>query len=260
MEPAFWLAAILFFPLASQMVGADAALGIRKRQGALHFPPFDATRALRNDQLIAIKLGLIAACSLAGWLWLWAVALAQGWLSGDWPLWVELFDRIAGAAELTASEVPFYWWISAAFSFAFLYVTSTSIMLAGAMWAALHPRLLGCATAWLFSHYLLAIYDFAHGWCFLVLWISYAWIGSAAILFLSVWAIRRALKSGFLGPRFFLIAFVAWAVYLASAGTFLMEIAPVMPACVLALVLASLLIPLATTAMAPLALAAHRNG
>ena len=134
------------------------------------------------------------------------------------------------------------------------------MMLAFGLWTPLHPRFFGTLTALVFVHYLLAIWDFAHGWGLRYLWISYAWLGSAAILVLCILALVRALQSGFLGMRFFYATLCVWTLYLVAASVAFSEITIRLPACVTALLIASALIPLATTAIAPLALAAHRHG
>ncbi len=258
-EPQFWLAAIVSFPLAYQLIGADGALGIRAKQGAVSLPAFDATRPFRNDQLIAIKIILISACTWLGWLWLWFVALAQGWLSGDWPLWVALVRQAAAAAELLPADLPVYWWLSMLVSCAFVVVSSTAMMLAGGLWSAIHPRWLVALIFILGAHYVAAIWDAAHGWTFRYVWMGYAYILSTAIAGLCIWALCRSLTSNFLSRRYFYIALAAWICYVASTLIALQPLLPIIPFYGLALLGAGLLISLAATAFAPLALAANRH-
>ncbi|MBI2477358.1 MAG: hypothetical protein HYV60_01510 [Planctomycetia bacterium] len=106
--PWCWLIAIGFCPLAYQMIGADGAIGLKYKQGALHYSAFDATRAMPNDQLIAIKLLLIALCSLVGWLWMVLATGAYAAMSGEGQWWVQLGQTVSASV----GDVPVLWWIA----------------------------------------------------------------------------------------------------------------------------------------------------
>src|SRR5690606_21460737 len=64
--PAAWLFALAMSPFAYLLIGADWTLGLTRKQGAAGLSLFDATRSLRNDQLIAVKLATIVIGTVAG--------------------------------------------------------------------------------------------------------------------------------------------------------------------------------------------------
>ncbi|MDA1053073.1 MAG: hypothetical protein O3C40_21685 [Planctomycetota bacterium] len=253
--PWVWLVAVGFSPLVYQMIGADGAIGLRHKQGALQLSAFDATRALQNDQLIAIKLLVIASCSLVGWLWMGLAAGAHAALSGDWPLWVQLGQTISQAV----GDVPVHWWIAGGCNVALLYISSSSFLFAFGMWVPLHPRLFACVFFAVVAHIALAIGDFEHDWTVRYLWLAEGWVLTIAIVVGSYLAVRKALSSGFLGKRLFVCMFCLWVIYVSTTIAMFLKTAPALPLTVAALGVASLLVPLASTAIAPLALASHRH-
>jgi hypothetical protein len=76
-----------------------------------------------------------------------------------------------------------------------------------------------------------------------------------------VFALWKAHRAGFLGKRLMGASFCLWAVFATSTIALYLKVSPMiqLPKPALALGVSMLLVPLATTATAPLALASHRH-
>jgi hypothetical protein len=256
--PWIWLFAFVLFPLWYQMVGVEGASGLRWKQGAVKLPAFFATKPLRNDDMIAIKLLVIASFSFVGSLSTVLAAAAHVLIVGDWPLW----KQAAHTIWPSAAEIPVHWWIAGLACAMFLLISSTSIALAFRLWFPLHRGLFVCVLFALALHFLLALVESKSDWSLRYLWIGYGWGLTVAIIVGSVLAVRTALTSGFLGKRLFAWSLCLWAIYASTAVAMFIKLAPQLsvPFTLIVLGFASLLIPLASAAIAPLALALHRHG
>ena len=97
---------------------------------------------------------------------------------------------------------------------------------------------------------------------FAQIWIGLGWAAAIGIALVCVWAIQKSLQSGFIGRHYFMIALTAWVVFAATIAGLYWQLPSTfeIPTVAIAVGIAGLLIPLASTAFAPLALAAHRNG
>jgi cell division protein FtsW (lipid II flippase) len=82
-----------------------------------------------------------------------------------------------------------------------------------------------------------------------------------AIIAGCVFALRKALRAGFLGQRLFGGVCFLWLVYVSSTVALYLKASPAIaiPLPAVALGISLLLVPLVTTAIAPLALASHRH-
>ena len=256
-SPVVWILALVFCPIAYQLVGVDGAIGLKRNQGTVQFPVFDATRAMPNDQLVAIKLLVIAGYSLFGWLCMGLVAGLHTIVAGDWQAWSRIGDAVTGLV----GDVPVYWWIAALSNFVLLYVSSCCVLLAFGLWLPRHRVIFTCGAATLYGHMLLAALDVATDWDFRYLWTAYGYLIPIAIVCGCVVALRKALSAGLLGKRFFAGAFCLWVIYVASTIAVYIKLAPAtsLPPVAILLVGSGLLVPLAATAFAPLALASHRH-
>ncbi|MBI2477359.1 MAG: hypothetical protein HYV60_01515 [Planctomycetia bacterium] len=109
---------------------------------------------------------------------------------------------------------------------------------------------------------MLAIWDAKHDWALRYFWIADGWLVTVVMVIGSGLALQRALTSGYLGKQLFACMFCLWAIYVSTAiAMFLKAPSGVsIPPVVIALGAASLLVPLASAAIAPLALASHRHG
>lgn len=256
--PSIALLAVVICPIVYQVVGVNGAIGLRHKQGSVTYSAFDATRSLSNDQLIAIKLLVVAACSLAAWLCMVAAVVMHAAAAGYWPTLVQSGEVASGQL----GHVPSYWWIAGVSNAVLLYASSSSILLALGLWLPLHPKVLVSGFLVIFLHLILAGWDEHHGWRLQLLWVTYAYLLAVAIVAVSFFALWKALAAGYLTKRFFGFAFGLWVIYILSSVALYTKTTSALsiPLPLLALGGAMLLVPLATTAAAPLALAAHRHG
>ncbi len=257
--PLAWLFALLVGPVVCQFIGIDGAAGLRHKQGAVQYSVFEATRPLRADQIVLMKLFVVAACSFAAWFFMAATAGAHAVLSDDADNWRKLQAALAEAFGTIRFS---WWWLAGACSLLLFYVSSSSVLLAFVLWMPLHARMFFGLCLFGYVHVILAVVDAAKdNWSLYPLWIAYGWVFSVAIAFGCIFVLRKSLASGYLGRRVFGSACLLWAIYVASIVTLyakIDELFPI-PAAALAFGAAMLLVPLATTAIAPLALASHRH-
>ena len=249
---------LVLSPLIYQIIGADASLGIRHKEGLTWYSSFDATRSMANDQLMGIKLLVVAACSVLGCLWMGAIiGLRLSVTEGVQRL--EPFQRIVPQL----SDMPLYWWLVGLTNLTLFFVSSTSILLAAGLWLPLYPRVFFGLAGVAYAHVGLVVMDLKFDWPLGPLWAAYRWIIPVSVILLSVAVIRRSLESGYLGQRLFACASVLWLVFLTTLATLYWKFAPAIPVTLtpdkIIAALALLLVPLAATALAPLALASHRH-
>ena len=255
--PILSIFALVFCPFVYQLIGANEAIGLRRNQGATRLSAFDATRALSNDHLIAIKLLVIAACSLIGWLIMALVVALQAVTFGDGETWA----RIGATLSQAAGQVPAYWWAAAVANAVLLYISSSSIILSLGLWLPLYRNRFAFTVGAMYVHLLLAGWDAANGWPLRNYWMACGYLVAAAIFFGCVFALRKALGAGYLGKRLFGCAFCLWVFYVSSTVALYLKLAPGVPIPLVTSVLgvSMLAVPLASTAIAPLALASHRH-
>ena len=128
------------------------------------------------------------------------------------------------------------------------------------MWIQLHQKLCMCGLFALPLHAVLLILDARHDWAFRHLWAAYGYFLSVATVAVCVIALRKALTAGYLGKRLFGYAFCLWVIYVSSAAALYIKAPAVtIPLPLIALGVSALLVPLASTAIAPLALASFRH-
>ncbi len=256
-----WLAAIAFCPYVYQLVATEDAIGLRRVQGATRLSSFDAIRPLSNDQLIVTKLIAIAACSFFGLLCMAITAGLHSIVAGDWQAWRLIFSAVSAAV----GGAPPYWWAIGACVIVLQYLSSTSMLLALGLWMPRHPLAFATCVLALFSAAMLAVWDAQQDWRFLSLWTTAGYAAAGAVVIACGFALRRAFAAGYLGQPFFILTAGLWAVYVASAIAIYARTAPIlagyfhMAPPLLALGASLLLVPLAATAAAPLALASHRH-
>lgn len=253
----FWIAGLLFGPLLYQLIGVDGSLGLTMNQGSVEYSSFDGTRPLRNDQMIAMKLLAIVAASLLGWLWMAATALTHTILANEWDVWQITI------ATLTRSigDVSAIWWLAGGTSAVLLYLSSSSMLIAFGLLHVLKPRLFFAVGLLTVAHIILALWDAQRDWSLQQYWVVLGYVMSVAIVAMCLLGLRRAFEANLLGGRLFVLAFGLWVVYVASVTTVLWKANPAIALPTQAYVIAAstLLIPLASIAIAPLALASHRH-
>ena len=253
---AIWIGVLALCPFFYQLASAEGALGLRTKQGARQFSTFDATRSMSNDALIAVKLLVDAACSLIGWLCMAMAAGLHTVLVGNWHEWA----RIGEAVSTAVGDVPGYWWVVGLLNIVLLYVSSSSILLAVGMWMQLYKKLFAFGFFLLLLHVGALFWDAKHDWAYRHLWAAYGYFLSVVIVVVCILAMRKALTAGYLGKRLFGYAFCLWVVYVSSVVALYMKSPAVtIPLPFIALGVSILLVPLASTAAAPLALASFRH-
>jgi hypothetical protein len=259
--PGVWLAALFSCPLVYQLVGAEFALGLRRNQGTARLSLFDATRSMSNDQLIAIKLIVIAACSLIGWLWMGVIAGLHSALVGNWHVWA----RFGEVASRVIGDVPIYWWVAGACSAVLLYVCSTSIFLAIGFWIPKHPFYCLLGLAFMLLQTALAVCEHRLKWNLSLLRAGEGYVLAVAVVVVFVVSLRKAHAAGYLAKPFFVLTSCLWVVFVAVTIAVSYKVAPAIssqfaiPTPFLVAGFSLLLVPLASTVLAPLALASHRH-
>ena len=255
-----WFGLLACCPTAFLLMGAEWLLGVKRKQGATSLSTFDATQAMGNSRLILTKLAVLTTSVLAGWL---IVACAAAiWLSlwGDPQVWndpaaVEKFGPILAG-------VPPSWWVCIAIVAVVLYVSGCTMFLAGGWWCQLHPKISVTTICVTYSYLALAALDDKRGWFPKPFWEVNAWVLAIAFVIGTVLALRSALRWGFLPKRYFVVALCSWAAYVCAVITAYLTVAAEivqLPLSATVLGLASLTLPLASVALAPLALASLRH-
>lgn len=236
-------------PIAYQLSGLEGAIGLQHKQGTVEYSAFDATRPMSNDQLITIKLFVVAACSLAGWLLMVMALGVHAMVAGYWPALVQIGDTVSSQL----GQVSVYWWVAGLVNILLLYVSNSSVLLAFGLWLPLHPKTLVSAFFIVFLHLVLAAWDENHGWRLQLLWGSYGYILAIAIVSGSGYILWKALTAGYLVKPLFGFAFSAWVIYVLSSVAAYNKTASAVsiPLPVLFLGISLLFVPLATTALAP---------
>ena len=255
----FLLTALIACPVLYQLVGAGAAVGLRQKNGNTSLPVFDSTRAMTSEQLILIKLASIAGCAFVAWIIMAAAAGLQLYVSAD----PSLRDAFFAAITHLVTAVEIHWWIAGVASLVLCFVFVTSILLAFSYWLPLHPKMFyGCGLFGLLNVGILA-FDLASDWSFQVLWDAYSYLAPIVSVAICVYLLKRALTTGFLSKMVFLAVCVLWAIHVYTTVSLAVRFAPELPFEIPTIAYvsaaASLIVPLAATAAAPLALASHRH-
>lgn len=255
--PVFWGLGLIFSPLIYQLLGADGALGLRRREGVLRFSSYDATRPLTNGQLIAVKMVVTGTCSLVGWLCMWVGAAIYIRFGGDGMIWSRV---VAGGADVIGN-VPSYWWFAAIVVLTMTYVSTTSVLLAFGLWTPLYPRVFVGLLVFAYISLGAVAFDAHNDWRWKAFWPVYGYLMTSVLVALCLYAIFRALRDRAIGLRAFSCIGLFWMTYVGLTVTLALEAPQLadisMP---LGIVLGSLLlVPLAATACAPLALASQRH-
>lgn len=256
-EPVLWLIALLFSPGLYQLLGAHGTVGLRRVEGVWRYSAFDATRSLSNGQMVAVKLIVVAMCSIAAWSFMWIGALLYMKFGGNG----EIGSRVSAGAVQLIGDVPAYWWFLALCIATMSYISLTSVMLAFGLWMPLYPRVFVGVSVFAYAHIGVAMYDKEHGWRGAGWWTAYAYLLAAGVTLACLFAMWKALRDRAISVQTMGWLIVLWSVY-ATATIALASKSPAsdsLPAAATAIALATLLVPLAATACAPLALGAQRH-
>ncbi len=255
-----WLFLLGFCPVFFLLMGAEWLLGMKRKQGAVSMSTFDATQAMGNSRLMLTKLAVLTTSVLAGWLIL--ACAAAIWLSlwGDPQVWSDPAAAEKFAPILTG--VPLLWWAGIAVVAVILYVSGIAMLLTFGLWSHTHPWISVVAISVTYCYFALAALDAKLGWLPRAFWDVHAWALAIAFMIGTTLALRAALRWGFLPKGYFVVALCSWAAYVCVVLTVYLTVATEivqLPLSVTALGLASLTLPLASVALAPLALASCRH-
>lgn len=255
-QPLTWLVAIIFCPLIYQLIGIDAVTGLRGRQGRIDISPFDLIRPLRNDQLASIKLIVVACITLAGWLMMLAAGVIYMVINygTDWFLSpAEIWKGVISVTPVV--------WIAAICCLTMSIISSSSMMLALALWMDLYSWRLMLLFGTISLNIALVIMDAEHGLRFRIVWTIETCVLSVLIPLLSGFIIRKAWRSGTLGSHYLSAAVALWLVWAASSYWLRAQIsgAVSIPLEFSVLAIGLLPVPLVTTLTAPLAYATYRH-
>ena len=179
-------------------------------------------------------------------------------LAQTWHLWAD----VGAFASNLVGDVPVYWWIAGFVSAALLTISSTSVFLTFGYWLPKHPRIFAALAGSGYMLSFLGFLTFKNDWPLRYFWIAFAYAAAVGIVVACILTLRRALVAGSLGKRMFGLTCCLWSVYVVSTVTLYLrsEQASMIPMPALAVAASLLIVPLASTACAPLALASHRHG
>ncbi len=282
-SPRVWLGAMAFSPLLYQLLATDPVVGLQHKQGSTRLSLFDATRPLRCDQMMAIKMLVVAAWSVLGFCLMALVAAIYTTSAGQWHDWEDMGRNLISAVQQLAAGnwasstelaepsntvprgVSVAWYLVGLCNLVVLYFCSTAMLMTFVFWMAKYHKLsVGCAIL-LLVHLGVWAWDVSHGRPLRALWLAYGYLIPISLTLASLVAIRIAISSGVLSKQYFAGALCLWSVYLVSSLLTTIKIMATMSVnsvhpmawlCGIAI----LLLPLAITATAPLALAAYRHG
>lgn len=253
-----WLLALGLSPIVFQFIGVDGVSGLRRKQGIVQLSKFDATRPVTNGQLTAVKILTVALTSLVAWMCVAAIAAIH----------ISLFKGANGWREVSAigavvGNVARYWWVIGAFCVMLSYLCTTTVLLAVGLWIPVYPRSLYVLMAIIYAHFGAFLWDHHNGGIYLRPYlVPYGYLLAAVILAVSLYAIFKAVTSGCFSTRLFRGILIGWCIYVAVVVFAWSQTNPTVdiPSVVVVLGAVMLLVPLASAAMAPLALASHRHG
>jgi hypothetical protein len=279
-----WLGAIAFTPLIYQFLATDAVVGLKHNQGSTRYSLFDATRPLRCDQMIAIKLLVVAGWSLFGLLLMAGLAIAHTMLTDQWSLWDKVnTDLVTGIARVLAGEfkpdtesvVPIIaidwqsitvgWWLAGLCIFVLLYFSTTALCLTLVFALCRYQKAFTGIVLLTTVNLTVWIWDVSHGSPLGRLWVAYGYLIPMVLILCELVVLRIALKAGYLSKHYLAGITGLWGIYVATVimlAVKALALAPPIPVQPIAWLfgLAFLLIPLASAAAAPLALASFRHG
>lgn len=262
-----WIIALAISPVFFLLIAVDGAIGLKHVHGTTRLSLFDATRSLSSDRIIFIKLLVVAGSSMVAWLcmasaaWIDLVLLGHG---DDWRRNHLVSTAIADTLPKISLQMGSIGWFAGFCNVLLLFVSSSSSLFAFGLWLPVYRVRVVLLVVTIALHATALVFAFKYGWQIQFVLTAYGYLLAGLVLFVCVASIRRSLRLGAMS-RSYLIAFgVLWAVYVLSAIVLFGRVADHIPIAIpnAAIVLGAslLIVPLAATAVAPLAYATHRNG
>ena len=184
--------------------------------------------------------------------------------SDDWGRNHLVSTAIADTLPKISSQMGTLGWLAGFCNVLLLFVSSSSSLFAFGLWLPVYRVRIVLLAVIIALHATVLAFALKYAWQIQFVLTAYGYLLAGIVLFICVASIRRSLKLGAMG-RSYLIAFgVLWVVYALSAILLVGKVADQIPMAIpnAAIVLGAslLIVPLAATAVAPLAYATHRNG
>ncbi|MFK7817613.1 MAG: hypothetical protein AB8G99_02755 [Planctomycetaceae bacterium] len=254
--PVLWGLALIVSPMVYQLLAVDAVLGLRTRENVVRFSAFDATRAMSTQRLVMIKMLASGFCSLVAWLWMWGAAVLYVFMAEGGSVW----PRVTKAAE-QLGDVPALWWLGAMVCVLMGFVALTGSLMTFGMLLPLYAKRFMVLFFFCYAHIGLAFLDKQMEWNLESFWTAYGYFVAAAVAAASIYVIFRALSDGSIGPRVFTATLCLWIGSVVCCLAVASKAPPIdlVPTAVLTMAAAGLLVPLAATVTAPMALSAWRH-
>ena len=253
--PLVWLVVLGVCPLVYMLICSDGMLGLAKKQGVTGLSIFDATRPLRNDQMILAKLLMTALVSLSGWLWMLFVAISATVVLGGLEQWQSLYESLSDAAL----QLTWTWWLALFVGLVFTYCSSGALLLGFGMWSARYHTQLVTGMLVMYGHVMLAVWDYQADKAFAGGWSWYGFGAALALLAFNISLLVRAVTRRSLSPVVLCVFASLWGIQLVSTIIAWMHTPFTPPPAAAALAIAGCLTPLAAMAGAPLALGSFRH-
>ncbi len=262
-----WIIALALGPVFFQLIAVDGAIGLKHVHGTTRLSLFDATRSLSSDQIISIKLLVVAGSSLVAWLcmasaaWIDLVLLGHG---DDWGRNHLVSTAIADTLPKISSQMGTLGWLAGFCNVLLFFVSSSSSLFAFGLWLPVYRVRIALLAVIIALHTTALVFAFKYGWQIQFVLTAYGYLLAGLVLFICVASIRGSLKLGAMRRSYFIALGVLWAVYVLSAivlfGKVAVHVPIAIPNAAIVLGASLLIVPLAATAVAPLAYATHRNG
>jgi len=217
---------------------------------------FAATRPLRCDHLVAIKLLLVAVCSFVSWLVMAVAAFLYLRFVGDW----ESVMAIGEPLLAPVGEISVAWWMIGVVSGLLLLISTTwmlpifphlLLIVLGVAGIALVPIVLagvGTISAESLGNF----------------WTTYNYLIAVGIVAISVFTLQKSIGTGFVGKSYMAATLSIWCAFVCTTVAVAIKLSPVIPSWIpfsgYCLGGALLLVPLAAVVVAPAGLAMHRHG
>ncbi len=259
--PSVWLGALILSPMVFQTFGAEQAVALRRREGASWLSSFDATTPMATDRLAAIKLIALSLCSFAGWLFMFLAAGLHSAIIGNWEVWVQIGNRVTAIV----GDVSGVYWTTGLAALALLCISSSSMILTFVLWVSKHQWQLSVAVGVGMGQLALLLASDIFDWDLNLYWVAAGYALAIGIVGGCGFVLRRAYQSGYFGKPLLQVTLALWAIYVVSFVMFYCKAARSIaarfdiPLPLYAIVVASLLVPLAATAATPVALDSHRH-
>lgn len=256
--PNVWLIACVFSPLAYQLLATSDATSLQIVQGRVRMAPFQATRPMRNDQLIMGKLAMVSAVSLLGWSWM----VLAAWLFHRWHPQPEAWSKLVANLSEQLQGVTLSQRGGVLALGCVVYLATAWVAIAFSLLINLFRKRMLVLAFLIYGNVLLAFIDRTQRLSLEPLWTLYAWIVPPTVIVVCLACIWKAVRTGSLGVGIFacclclwgLGVLLAWNVYREAQVPFAIPWEGALIAMAVALV------PLASPAIATLTWAAHRHG